>query len=372
MIARASRATPEPAPAKGRPIDMTARQPQPDARRLLNVITGDAPPDRLPFIDLRVDDDVIERIVGEPFRTGQTAAETEAITADLIVRCCLELDWDMAWARCSVPFTKSARTAADTAGGGTRAWQDSHGGGMTDREAFERFPWPEPGAVREAHVEALAARAPEGMGIFSTTSGVYENATRLMGVEGFAYCLVDDPDLVADVFRAVGERVAAHIEALAGMDAIDACWMGDDLGHKTGLQLSPELLREHVFPWIARAAEACHRCGKPFVLHSCGSVYGAMEEIIGLGIDAKHSFEDGILTVEVAVERYSDRIGLIGGIDVDLLARGDLEAIRRRTRKVIDACAPTGRWALGSGNSFANYIPLEAYRAMLAEGRLAW
>ena len=57
---------------------------------------------------------------------------------------------------------------------------------------------------------------------------------------------------------------------------------------------------------------------------------------------------------------------------VDLLARGDLEAIRRRTREVINACAPTGRWALGSGNSFANYIPLEAYRAMLDEGRRTW
>lgn len=350
---------------------MTTRRPQPDARRLLNVLTGERPPDRLPFIDLRVDDDVIERIVGEPFREGETAAETEAITADLIVRCCLDLDWDMAWARCSVPFPKQARTAADTAGAGTRAWQDSRGG-MASAEAFERFPWPEPGAIQEAHIEALAARVPEGMGIFSTTSGVYENATRLMGVEGFAYGLIDDPELVAGVFRAVGERVLAHIESLARMDAIHACWMGDDLGHKTGLLLSPELLREHVFPWIARAAEACHRHGKPFVLHSCGSIYGAMEEIIGLGIDAKHSFEDGILPVERAVERYAGRIALIGGVDVDLLARGDLDAIRRRTREIIEACAPSGRWALGSGNSFANYIPIAAYRTMLDEGRRGW
>lgn len=351
---------------------MSASSAQPDYRRFLSVLTGETRPDRLPFIDLRVDDGVIERIVGEPFRRGETTAETEAIAADLIVRCCLALDWDMAWARCSVPFPKRAHTAPDTAGGGVRAWQDSHGEGMTTRQAFESYPWPEPGAVQEAHLEALAARIPEGMGLFSTTSGVYENATRLMGVEGFAFCLMDDPELVADVFHAVGERVVAHIDRLASHDAIRACWMGDDLGHKTGLQLSPELLRVYVFPWIAQCAEACHRYGKPFVLHSCGDIYGVLDEIIDLGIDGKHSFEDSILPIEEALARYHGRIALIGGVDVDLLARGDLDAIRRRTRQIIDVCAPTGRWALGSGNSFANYIPVESYLAMLDEGRRSW
>jgi uroporphyrinogen decarboxylase len=345
---------------------------QPDRRRLLNVLTGQAPPDRLPFIDLRVDDDVIERIAGEPFREGATSSETEAITADLIVRCCLELDWDMVWARCSVPFRKEARLADDTAGSGARAWQDSHGGGMATREEFEAYPWPQPGAIQEAHVEALANRVPEGMGIFSTTSGVYENVTRLTGVESFAYLLMDDPDLVGDLFQAVGERIVAHIDKLASLDAIDCCWMGDDLGHKTGLQLSPAMLREYVFPWIRRAAEACHRYSKPFVLHSCGRIYSVMDEIIALGIDAKHSFEDGILPVEDAVQRYSDRLGLVGGVDVHLLAQGDLGEIRKRTREIIEACAPSGRWALGSGNSFANYIPVEAYQAMLDVGRETW
>ena len=39
------------------------------------------------------------------------------------------------------------------------------------------------------------------------------------------------------------------------------------------------------------------------------------------------------------------------------------------TRQVIEACAPGGGWALGTGNSVANYIPVGNYLAMLDEGR---
>ncbi|MGQ9555741.1 MAG: hypothetical protein ACUVWR_16705 [Anaerolineae bacterium] len=64
---------------------------------------------------------------------------------------------------------------------------------------------------------------------------------------------------------------------------------------------------------------------------------------------------------------YGDRIASLGGVDVDILARGSVEDVRRRTRQIIDACAPLGRFAIGSGNSIPNYVPLANYLAMLEE-----
>jgi|GEM_PF-6716568 len=44
---------------------------------------------------------------------------------------------------------------------------------------------------------------------------------------------------------------------------------------------------------------ACHRHGKPFILHCCGQVDAIMEDLIEtVGIDAKHSFQDNIEPVE--------------------------------------------------------------------------
>ena len=82
-----------------------------------------------------------------------------------------------------------------------------------------------------------------------------------------------------------------------------------------------------------------------------------------------HSFEDTIKTVEETKRIYGDRIAVLGGIDIDFLCRADEAAVRRRTRTTLDKCQLGGGYCLGTGNSVANYIPLDNYLAMLDEGR---
>ena len=55
-------------------------------------------------------------------------------------------------------------------------------------------------------------------------------------------------------------------------------------------------------------------------------------------------------------------------MDVDKLARLPEPDLRAYVRRVLDACQPSGRYALGSGNSICNYIPVRNYLAMLDEG----
>ena len=65
--------------------------------------------------------------------------------------------------------------------------------------------------------------------------------------------------------------------------------------------------------------------------------------------------------------RYGDRIGILGGVDVDILGRATPDGVRRTVRDVIDACAAGGRYAVGSGNSIPSYIPVENFLTMLDE-----
>lgn len=69
------------------------------------------------------------------------------------------------------------------------------------------------------------------------------------------------------------------------------------------------------------------------------------------------------------VGRYGDRIAALGGVDMDKLARLDEASLREYIRSIVDKCAPGGRFALGSGNSIANYIPLANYAILLDESR---
>jgi uroporphyrinogen decarboxylase len=52
-----------------------------------------------------------------------------------------------------------------------------------------------------------------------------------------------------------------------------------------------------------------------------------------------------------------------------MLCRGTEEEVRAYTRRVIEACAPGGGYALGTGNTVANYIPVQNYLAMVEEGQ---
>jgi uroporphyrinogen decarboxylase len=113
-----------------------------------------------------------------------------------------------------------------------------------------------------------------------------------------------------------------------------------------------------------------HAAGRPYLLHSCGNLTTIMADLIeDVRIDAKHSFEDTIEDVREDKRVYGDRIALLGGIDVDFLCTASEPAIRKRVRDTLEVCMPGGGYCLGTGNSVANYIPVENYLVMLDEGR---
>ena len=85
-------------------------------------------------------------------------------------------------------------------------------------------------------------------------------------------------------------------------------------------------------------------------------------------VDAKHSFEDTYLPVTEAKKLYGDRITLIGGIDMDVLARRNPKEVREYVSQVLKVCKPNGGYCLGSGNTVANYASLENYLTMLDVG----
>ena len=159
---------------------------------------------------------------------------------------------------------------------------------------------------------------------------------------------------------------------LLSFKAVRVIWVGDDMGFRTGTLISPDDLRELVLPGHRMLAAMTHEAGRPYFFHSCGRLSQVMEDlIVDVRIDAKHSFEDTIERVEDAKKTYGDRIAVLGGIDMDFLSRAREDEVRARTRRTIRDCLPGGGWCLGTGNSVANYIPLDNYLAMLDEGRRA-
>lgn len=255
---------------------------------------------------------------------------------------------------------------------GGRSYIDEHKGPITTWEEFEAYPWPDPKAASTRSLEWYAENLPDGMCVMGSGGFAHfaEYVTWLMGYESLCIALCEQRDLVAAISRRLIDMYIVFLERLLQFDCVKIIWGSDDMGYRGGPMISPDDLREFVLPGHKIMAEMSHAAGRPYLLHACGNLDLIMEDLIeDVRIDAKHSFEDTIEEVTAAKEKYGDRIALLGGIDVDFLCRSSEEEVRRRVRATLEKCTVGSGYCLGTGNSVANYIPLDNYLAMLDEGR---
>jgi uroporphyrinogen decarboxylase len=75
-----------------------------------------------------------------------------------------------------------------------------------------------------------------------------------------------------------------------------------------------------------------------------------------------------ILPVGEFKKQYGKRVAAVGGLDVDRICRSSEDELRAYARAMIETCFEDRYWALGTGNSLTNYMPVENYITLLEEG----
>jgi uroporphyrinogen decarboxylase len=343
--------------------------PDPDVGRLLAVLRRQRP-DRVPLLELKLDEEVRSSLAGEPLVSWWTGAPSDQRMHAVrqFVRLMYRLGYDAFWIPTNVPFSFRTDSTSDTAimNRGERTWQSEHAGPIQSIRDFEEYRWPKLSDIDFGPAEEIARILPEGMGCIGFCNGVFEWSSWLMGLESFALGLHDQPQLIRELVDRVGRLILQIYEVWVQREEIVALWSGDDMGFKTGTLVSPAHLREYILPWHRRYAELAHDRGKAYILHSCGNLAAIMPDLADeVRIDAKHSFEDVIEPVEEFQRKWGGRVAAIGGVDVDLLARGSEDTVARRTRQILEACAASGGYAAGSGNTVTNYVPVDNYLAMV-------
>ena len=240
------------------------------------------------------------------------------------------------------------------------------GGLISDWKSFEAYPWPNPNEADYAILDVLAKELPAGMKIICNgPGGLLENAIEIVGYERLCYLLADDPDLVNQIFDGVGSRLVQFYERVAAHPSVGACISNDDWGFRTQTMFSPPQMRKYVFPWHKQIVDVVHAAGKPVILHSCGHFERIIDDMVEIGIDGRHSYEDTILPVEEAYERYHNHFAILGGIDLDFICRSTPEEVYARSKAILAQTSERGGYALGTGNSVPDYVPDENYFAMI-------
>jgi uroporphyrinogen decarboxylase len=360
-------------------IKKITERAKPDFKELEAIFRGESTGTRTHFIELGIDDEILERIYDDylggkwtpnnPDEPEKYLKQKIEIYNKLGYDGLLEGVWRETWKNHP---NLCAPEAGDTAGDlarDNRSWANEGVGIIDTWEDFEKFPWDKIYADLKPF-EILGKNLPKGMKIYASTTFFEHVLEFLLGYEGLFYKTIDDPDLVTAVFDRWGEKVLEFYKQVISIEGVGAIWHADDLGFKTASLLSPEHLKRWVMPWFKKFAQVAHDHGKLFILHSCGNHYNS--EVIDLlidyvKVDVIHSYEDVILPVSDVVKKYNHRIASAGGVDIDMLCRANEKELRAYVSNIIDNCKGK-KWALGTGNTVANYVPVENYLIMLEEG----
>jgi uroporphyrinogen decarboxylase len=195
------------------------------------------------------------------------------------------------------------------------------------------------------------------------------------GFEDWFIDLAADKKLAAALFDAAVEHNAALAEELlkAAGDLVDVVAISEDLGFQNAPVVSPEMYRELFKPRHIKYFNTVKKHTSAFIhLHSCGSIYKLLPDIIELGVDAIHPVQVAAKDMESdkLAREFGDQLSFWGGIDTQsVLPRGTTEDVRTEVKRRIRDLAPGGGYIMAAVHNIQPDVPVENILAMFEAGK---
>lgn len=247
------------------------------------------------------------------------------------------------------------------------SYSESAKGRITSLKEFEEHNWPDFDRPEDTgYFDQTAEFMPKSMKIIAWTNGIYESVSQAMGYERFCLDIYDNPELIRQMFEMYGRIKTTGFRSCAKNPNVGALWLADDLAYRSGLLFSPDIMREHLFPWYEELGAIAKEYDKPLILHSDGALWDILPELISFGFNAIQPIEPNSWDAEEVNRRYGDKICVMGTIDLDrYLCRGTVEEVRAEVLRHIRLLGKDGGFAVGTSNTPTFYMKMENYVAML-------
>lgn len=218
-----------------------------------------------------------------------------------------------------------------------------------DWTAFDNWQWPDPAefarmtiASYETHKPALLKK--DKYRLIASSSGIWERSQYLHGMENCMIDFYEEPQRMKWLIGRITDVWVDYLEQLQlWRGEIDAFFMFDDWGTQTDTMISRAQWDEFFLPHYRRIADACHRNGMHFWLHSCGKVTEFIEGFIAAGIDCVNPFQTKTCGYEEVARRYAGRICFATTVDTQTtLKDGPFEQITREAALLAKWGTPAG------------------------------
>jgi uroporphyrinogen decarboxylase len=223
---------------------------------------------------------------------------------------------------------------------------------------------------RTARALASSARAKlaagQGRVIVFNVVGGYMYLRSLMGPEGVLYMVYDEPELVHACMEAWFTLIDWLAETYQKEVVIDELFLGEDICYNHGPLISPDMMREFLFPYYQQLiANIKRRSLEPdrrlhFQVDSDGDCRPVIPLYMELGADYFSPFEAASGCDVVEIRRQYPQLLMRGGIDKRILAMGR-DAIDRELERVIPFMREQGGYIPTCDHGVPEEVSFENY-----------
>jgi uroporphyrinogen decarboxylase len=202
----------------------------------------------------------------------------------------------------------------------------------------------------------------------STWGSIFSSTWNFFGMENCMVKMYTDPEQVLAVTGHLTDFYLAANEQLFTLakGKIDSAFFGVDLGSQLDLILSPEGFEQFLLPFLKRLFDQAHGFGLRVTMHSCGSIYRVIPQLIEAGVDILHPLQAKAKNMDACyiAEHHKGKIAFMGGVDTqDLLPNGTPDQVKQEVRRLKNILGPNFIVSLSHETLLPN-VPLENYAAM--------
>ena len=230
----------------------------------------------------------------------------------------------------------------------------------------------DPGIVRPItlRIERLRRMADCAL-VLHLPSAFVHKSQYLMGFEDWFLNIALDQRLMGVLFDAILEVSMAQTEQMLNVAGhlVDVVNVADDIADQRGPIVSPQAYRKLIAPRLLAYFEFIRaRTPAPILYHTCGSLYGVMEDLVALGVHALNPVQVSARDMDTdrLKREFGDRIAFWGAVDTQkVLPFGTVQDVRTEVRRRICDLGPGGGYVLAAVHNIQPEVPPENVVAMV-------
>lgn len=187
-----------------------------------------------------------------------------------------------------------------------------------DLAEVDAYPWPDVKYCDFTNIYEQIDRFQDKMVFTGMWSCFFHLVADYFGMENYFIKMYEAPEIVEAVTeRVVDFYVQANEKFFAGLGGrADVMFFGNDFGTQLDLFISPEMFRKFVLPGFKKIIAVGKKYNKKILLHSCGSIYRIIPDLIDAGVDAIHPIQAKAVGMSADdLKQYKNDLAFVGGID---------------------------------------------------------